>query len=61
MAEAKWRDGKSELPQARPAANIEWAWGDGRSGPVAAEVYVAPAGGLSIPVAMHHYQHTMGR
>lgn len=41
MAEAKWADGQSILPQARPAQTIEWEWVDGESGKVAADEYVA--------------------
>jgi len=38
---AKWANGESALPQARPAANIEWAWANGESGDVPVGEYAA--------------------
>lgn len=39
--EAKWADGVSIVPQTRPAQNVEWAWANGESGKIGADVYVA--------------------
>lgn len=58
---AVYVDGQSALPQARPTSAVSPAYVDGQSGPLPILAYVAPAGGLSIPVAMHHYLHTLGR
>ena len=43
--EAKFQDGKSVTPQARPASDVEWNYSDGKSGDIGADEYVA-AGGL---------------
>ena len=39
--EAKYANGESVLPQARPTQNIEWAWTNGESGSVGMDEYVA--------------------
>jgi hypothetical protein len=59
MADALWRDGKSEVPQERATESIELQWADGKSGPVGLREYVA-AGGVVIPVFMHHYRELRG-
>ena len=43
---AKWKLGASELPQTRSAANHEWQWGYGASGPVGTGQYSPPAGAI---------------
>ena len=37
--EARWQDGKSAIPQARPTQNIELEWADGKSGYSGLEQY----------------------
>lgn len=51
--EAKYANGESVIPQARPNTYIEWAYANGESGSIGADEYVA-AGGLSIAVAMNN-------
>ena len=51
--EAKYANGESVLPQARPTQNIEWVWANGESGSVPFDEYVAgdgtAGGGSFIP------------
>lgn len=42
--EAKWANGESVLPQARPSQSIEWEWAGGESGNVVADEYVSAGG-----------------
>jgi hypothetical protein len=48
-AEAKFANGESILPQARPAQSIEWAWANGESGNIGADEYVAAGGSAITP------------
>ena len=47
--EAKYQDGKSTLPQLRPASNVEWEYADGKSGDIGADEYVAAGGYVPYP------------
>jgi hypothetical protein len=39
MAEAKWVNGYSTLPQARSAETIDWSWVDGWTNKIPVDVY----------------------
>jgi hypothetical protein len=54
---AVWHDGECVLWYT-PTSNLDVFWSDGEA--CLLDEYVA-AGGESIPVAMHHYLHNLGR
>lgn len=43
MAESKWIDGRSVLPQPHTVQTIEWVWCNGQSGDIEADVYTPSA------------------
>jgi hypothetical protein len=52
-----WSLGESVLWYT-PTSSLDVTWSQGES--YLEDEYEAPAGGLSIPIAMYHYQHNIG-